>query len=281
MNDSGLYLEMQPTPSSLMTTMQQYRWARRLRPWVFLTVPVPIGLLLLASHYHLLPQVPEGLAEWFPLVFVGAVGAAIEGSVRRRRKTLGNLFAMCDLSCTPVLFEFLQESIHPENPAENRQECKEFYAQIRAALMRLLPGLRPEHASLFGNRPRSLWRRFLSHPPSNIGDTDLAIVLLKALEILGDDQDLEVAERIADGRSARAWPLKQAACACVTILKERQKQQQAHTSLLRPADPVEFVGQTLLRPHYNRAVSSPEQLLRASASPESSGSGTGLPGDAT
>jgi hypothetical protein len=267
MNDLGLYPQTLPTPASLMRTMRQYRWAKRLRPWVFLIIPVPMVLLLVASNYHLLPQVPELLAEWLSLAFGGAVGAAIEGIVRLHRKSLGNLFAQCDLSCTPALFEFLQESLDFENTAENRRERQEFRTQIHAALMRLLPGLRSEHASLFGNRSRSLWRRFLNHPPSNIGDVDLSIVVLKALEILGDNQDLEVAERIADGRSARAWPLKQAAYACVAALRERQKQQQAQSSLLRPADPVAFVGQTLLRAHQDSPVSSLEQLLRASQIP--------------
>jgi len=208
------------------------------------------------------------LAGVLIVVFLCLICMPLPGMLNRRRKALGKMFETCDVRMTPILFEFLPDTVESKRSHSSKQEEEAFVAQTRAVLLRLLPEVRQEHASLFGSRPRALWRRFLKRAPSNVTDTELSILLIKALEILGDDQDLEIVERIADGRSARSWPLKQAACAYVDATRDRLKQEQAHASLLRPADSGDLTGQTLLRPHSNRAVSSPEQLLRASHASE-------------
>lgn len=266
MDDCDLPSETPPTLSSLTSTMRQYRRANRLSPWVWvIAAAATLGVAIVISRY-LIPDIPEILLDLIMAFFACLFGSPLLVAQHRHRKALSHLFYSTDVRMTPLLFEFLLETFESENPAYGKREFEEFHVQTRTALMRLLPGIRQEHASLFDNRSRALWRRLLHRVPSNIQDTELVIQVLKALAVLGDAEDLPVVAMIADGRAARSWPLKQAACDCVSAIRKRLKQQQDQASLLRPADNEDLLAQSLLRPHLTRDVSSPEQLLRAHSS---------------
>ncbi|MCW3053057.1 MAG: hypothetical protein JWN14_2227 [Chthonomonadales bacterium] len=267
MDDGDLLSETPPTLSSLTRTIQQHHWLNRMVPVIWVVAFAATGGVLIAADRYLLPGIlnraPETLGEFILAIFVCVLGIPLEITQRRCRKSLEKLFSTSDVRMTPLLFELLFEIFGSDSSDGNRQKVEEFHVQTRTALMRLLPEIRQEHAFLFDNRSRALWRRLLHRVPANVKDTEFIIQVLKVMAVLGDEQDLGVVAMIADGRAARSWPLKQAACDCVAAIQERLKQQEAQTSLLRPADHEDLLKQTLLRPHHTRAASSPEQLLRA------------------
>ena len=271
MDDCDLLSETLPNLSSLTSAMRQYRRVNRLIPWVWVfavaATAAAIGGFAIVIGRDFTLYISESLLTLSTAFFGCLFGSPLWIAQRRHRKAFSRLFSSSDVCMTPLLFEFLLETCGSDSSAHDKREFEKFHVQTRTALLRLLPGLRQEHASLFDNSSRILWRRLLHRVPSCIKDTELVIQVLKALEVLGDEEDFQVVAMIADGRSARSWPLKQAAFDCVVAIRERMKQQQDHASLLRPAANGDLLGQTLLRPHNNRAASCPEQLLRAHSSP--------------
>jgi len=155
------------------------------------------------------------------------------------------------------------------------------------ALIRLLPKLQASDAALLDDAQRSSLRRMLSrglrdvriafiwsvrkdgrhHAPNHRHfkfSPELAVVILKALEQVGDERDLTVVQRIAEGagRAGRFGPVRNAAAACLPYLQQRVDEQRARQTLLRAAGASPTPADLLLRPA--RGVSGDDlQLLRA------------------
>ncbi len=146
-------------------------------------------------------------------------------------------------------------------------------AQVRKAaeeaMRRLLPLTQISDLNALNTQQRACLRRGLFHRGSNTAsdywpDTDYCILVLSALEQVGDKRDLPDMERLLKEYYVTD-KVRAAAERCMQTITERIARENLKDVLLRP-DRNPDAPATLLRPSAERANSAPQQLLRASAS---------------
>lgn len=133
------------------------------------------------------------------------------------------------------------------------------------ALTRLLPKMRASDVRLLTPGQRaSLYATMKSKPEAN---PEFLIVLLKALEQIGDDAAIPHVERLAHIKPGgdKTDRVREAALACLPTIQERVRHLHEESVLLRPAG----VGDELLRPVSAAAEVRPELLLRPTQPNES------------
>jgi hypothetical protein len=139
------------------------------------------------------------------------------------------------------------------------------YAGKRRAILdlltRLLPQFQGHHSTLLKPSHRNQLRTTL-----NLGDfqqeREYMIAILKALEQIGNGEDLELVERMA-ALSSGSWQerqVREAARACLPLLRTRVEQLRHQETLLRPA--CAGGAEDLLHPAISGADPDPAQLLR-------------------
>ncbi len=129
-----------------------------------------------------------------------------------------------------------------------------------AALTRLLPKLHASDAHLLTDPQRDALLCLLRGK-----DEILVEAILRSLQQIGDERFVPAVEELAAGKRAgrRDRVTREAAQACLPALRERVRQEQAASLLLRPAGAPDG---TLLRPASGAAPADEALLLRASES---------------
>lgn len=127
------------------------------------------------------------------------------------------------------------------------------------ALKELLPQLEPGDAVLFTDAHRHCLHLALDDP-----NTDLVILLLKALEKIGDGRSIGVVKRLANGSGrARIDPqVLRAAQHCLPLLEARSIHDTASHTLLRASAQEPENGAGLLRSVSEHSDDAPRELLR-------------------
>jgi hypothetical protein len=130
---------------------------------------------------------------------------------------------------------------------------------MEAALKRILPNVRADHAPDLNDQQRSMLITLLAMP---YVDVDLTLATLKALEQIGGAAAIPVVADLAAARAItpKTRRVREAALDCLTCLRDQAERAKLSRSLLRPAHET---TQTLLRP-VAEAPPDPrvEQLLR-------------------
>ncbi len=139
----------------------------------------------------------------------------------------------------------------------------------KEAVARLLPLLKPEDADTLNTQQRARIRRDMfvhgfNVPMDDCSDAVYCLLVLSALEQIGDRRDLSDVERLIK-KYYTTDKVRAAADQCVQVIKERIAYENLKDVLLRP-DHNPDAPATLLRALAERADSAPQQLLRASAS---------------
>jgi hypothetical protein len=127
---------------------------------------------------------------------------------------------------------------------------------VRNTLLRLLPELRANDASALNSPQREELRLLLEEE-----DGQLILAILKALQQIGDAQDLDAVEKVM-GQEWRKPAVREAAEACLPFLRSNIQQQRTSQTLLRASDPPSAPTE-LLRPALP-TESEPQELLRPS-----------------
>lgn len=137
--------------------------------------------------------------------------------------------------------------------------------QINKAIASLLPTLQAsdailltsEHRQTLNDSLRFSGRRVLGR----MADVDYIVVLLAALQQIGDHTALPHVEHLA--RSARQQRVREAAQECLLFLEQRAMAK--GQTLLHPASSPDTYSSALVRPASASEDAAPRQLLRASA----------------
>ena len=126
------------------------------------------------------------------------------------------------------------------------------------ALKELLPQLEPGDAALFTDAHRHCLHLALDDP-----NTDLVVLLLKALEKIGDGRSISAVKRLANGRGrARIDPqVLYAARHCLPLLEARSIYDDANQTLLRASAMQPENGANLLRSAEQQPDTAPDELL--------------------
>lgn len=168
---------------------------------------------------------------------------------RRHSQALDTLHAIADVQAIGPLLDLL-----PGAFASRRQS-------MLSLLTLLLPQLQTVDAGLLRPTHRNQLRDALV-----LGDfgreREYQVAILKAMEQIGNREDLVVVERLAEGESD-TWQERQvrdAAQACLPRLREQVEQQKHRDNLLRPASAVR--QEELLHPVFEAGDPAPTQLLR-------------------
>ena len=154
----------------------------------------------------------------------------------------------------------------------------------KQSLIELLPTLRVSDASLLGPTERKILLRHLAILPNDPGyrdvkelfsrsafrrELDFRLAILKVLEQVGGEQELETVKRLARSAPSPQNPIKipeemrAAAQDCLPYLQARANDQRAGSQLLRASGFPAASGADLLRPATSSLETHPEQLLRA------------------
>jgi hypothetical protein len=137
--------------------------------------------------------------------------------------------------------------------------------EARAALIRLLPGVRPGDAEILNSSQRqALYQRLRlsdarTHP-------EFLMAILKALEQIGDTEAVPYVQALADSQPAslREQRVCQAAQDCLPYLLSCAQSNRDSQVLLRAAGDAEPI-ERLLRPIRSNGEPPPDHLLRATA----------------
>ena len=126
------------------------------------------------------------------------------------------------------------------------------------ALKEMLPLLEPGDAVLFTDAHRHCLHLALDDP-----NTDLVILLLKALEKIGDGRSISAVKRLANGSGrARIDPqVLYAAQHCLPLLEARSVHDTANQTLLRASAIQPENGANLLRSVEQQSDTAPDELL--------------------
>lgn len=126
------------------------------------------------------------------------------------------------------------------------------------ALKELLPQLNPADAVLFTDAHRHALHFALDDP-----NTDLVVLLLKALEHIGDGRSISAVKRLANGGGrARVDPqVLYAAQHCLPLLEARSIHDDANQTLLRASVLEPGKGTELLRSVAHQPDNAPDELL--------------------
>ena len=144
---------------------------------------------------------------------------------------------------------------------------------IRDALTSLLPQLRANDAYLLTSNMRNHIRTWLGEQVNtdwNVLCPDhLQIAALKALEQVGNTDDIEVVERLANmkTRTSAQEKVKHAAIECLPMLRSHCGEVAAARTLLRAANAEDARPETLLRAASSTTKASATELLRGTKKP--------------
>lgn len=157
---------------------------------------------------------------------------------------------------------------------------EELQRTVRPVLIRLLPRLRAQDASLLTKEERRILRQFLEgtlfgrefgRPRGSEEETALILAALKALEQVGDSSFLPVVTQWKNGQKRGSEEqIRKAAEDCLPYLEIASANRQAEMEMLRASapDPALEAG-VLLRPASDSGGVSDENLLRPSSSDDS------------
>lgn len=137
---------------------------------------------------------------------------------------------------------------------------KDMRAVAEEPLMRLLPRLQASDSALLNVTQRealvnALWK----------AKPEFALVVLKALEQIGDEKALPMVERLARGDKDIDARVTEAAKECLPALRMRAENAKAAQTLLRGSGISNVAPDTLVRPAMPLPVEPADQLLRAAA----------------
>lgn len=225
---------------------RQRRWNRGLR-WligIYLSVLV-VGLVLMfrgVSHIH------PGIFQVFNVF--NLLTAAVLNS-KQRKEAVGRLSQLREKRAVGPLCDVLEF----KNP--------EMTVMAKKALTELLPTLQASDAPLLNREQRAILYRSLSE-----NDLPFSLVILKALEQIGDGKALPAVQKMAQAEAATAKQkeVREAARACLPFLEERAEREKISSTLLRASEPT-IHPEVLLRPAETVTSTSPDELLRVPDEP--------------
>ena len=206
---------------------------------------VPLIVYVLAQVFGRLSG--HHFSEWFIVfewTFIG-IGALASASAYQKN-LVGCLYSSGDCSAIGPL-------------AETMWIAKIDRDIVLKALSRLLPQMRASDVNLVTQKQRASLYAALKLKPSK--NSDFMVVLLNALEQIGDEAAIPYVERLADrpAKGDKALRVQQAARECLPALRDLVRRQHEENTLLRPA----AESDELLRPASVTSADTPEQLLRA------------------
>jgi hypothetical protein len=139
--------------------------------------------------------------------------------------------------------------------------------RAKIALRNLLPQLRADQTNTLTAEQRDAMLIPLKTP---FDDLSLSLIILKALEQVGDGKAIPVVKKLTEGGPTRKMQtLKEAAEECLPFLEINAERIRQSQTLLRASDSIAVAPDTLLRPAMAHADSTPpEQLLRPTVTPE-------------
>lgn len=127
------------------------------------------------------------------------------------------------------------------------------------ALCSLLPLLRPEDAARFPLQAKRRLARLLENQ-----STEVRQEILRALELVGGGESIEAVERVAKQETG---PIRSEARRLLNLLRDRSRQEQASSSLLRGSSSPGLPMAELLHPVESGTPLPPEELLRPDERP--------------
>jgi hypothetical protein len=245
--------------------LQKARRASRKRVllfWSILATTILLNLVCLiwfSGHGGPIP-VFGMIAGFLPLLcLIGLIGI-----LRKQAQSIDAeaLAKMGGVKAIPILLEILQS---PHTLSMHRA--------IITALATLLPQMRASDAGLLNAGHRRFLNESLRNSPR--GDFTSAnrdryvLAILKAYEQVGDAKAIPAVERLANisGKSARRVQFREAAQACLPLLRANLPTVDSTRTLLRAASSASTSPETLLRPATSETVTNPDELLRAPAQP--------------
>lgn len=215
-----------------------------------------VNFIKIIARYYL--QTVPDWADIACLLLVGVYPLLLwRRTIFRRRvdRFVDSFAAMGDPRAVGPLIEVATTS--------DKSESTRSAVAIRA-LMAVLPRLTPSDAGLINAQQQAALCQMLnaaSAPCEGTLNSQRAIVILRALEQIGDIDALPYVERIAEFSSAspRIKKLRETARDILPTLRARIKAELPGRSLLRPADAPDSL---LLRPAQGSTEAEPQQLLR-------------------
>ena len=144
---------------------------------------------------------------------------------------------------------------------------------IHDALTSLLPQLRANDAHLLTSNMRNRIRTWLGEQVNTdwnvLCPDDMRIAALKALEQVGNTDDIPVVEKLANlkTRTPEQERVKQAAIECLPMLREHCGEAASAQTLLRASNAEDARPDTLLRAATGLPETSPAELLRGAKKP--------------
>lgn len=143
-------------------------------------------------------------------------------------------------------------------------EDKQVRQVAKEALTRLLPRLQAGDAPLLNSEQRHILHRCLYRRKFRF-DQNLALAILNALRQVGDERDLPVVQRLAQGTGKydHSRKIQMEAQDCLPFLQKRAEEQAARQSLLRAAVQPIARAEELVRPVMESMPEESWNLLRA------------------
>jgi hypothetical protein len=134
-----------------------------------------------------------------------------------------------------------------------------------SALQDILPQLQASDDHLLNDEQRNRLYNVLKRARFK-QDGPLMVAILKALEQIGDEKALPMAENLSkiEPRNGMERSVKAAALECLPALTERVEKRRRAQTLLRPAAAPDNPAEVLLRPAHGASPGDPEKLLRPS-----------------
>jgi|SRR5579871_3594518 len=243
----GQSLTPQPIQELLMLAEQQKQ-----QRWRFALLGVGLALpVAFAAAFLRNPATPFVSLFTFLFCFIASIYAI------RYRKTTAALARIDDVRMVGPLIDRL----HSGRRGARRT--------VRKALARLLPLLRASDAGRITAEQQTRLVRHLSRLALFQRDKEFQIVILRALQQIGDAQAIPVVESIIQRppRWSEQERVHAAAVECLPFLLQRAEEASARQTLLRASHAEEKSdGGELLRPAEGVEEADPQQLLRASSS---------------
>lgn len=214
---------------------------RHLKPTSFLNFPyIILALVVYVFAIHLLLRVCSQTIPRFDAQEIARMGGV--------------------KAVVPLLVAF--------QPASRKQR-----KEVEAALTMLLPQMKASDAHLLTSDARNQIQRWLGKYVNTAMDIscpdELRIAALKALEQVGNSDDIELVERLANlkARSPAKARVKQAAIECLPMLREHCGEVASARTLLRASNAEDARPDTLLRAATGLPETSPAELLRGAKKP--------------
>jgi len=213
--------------------------------------------LIIAFPYH-----PVTIYSYIFTVFCIALFGSLFGL--RYRKTTMALAQVDDIQMIGPLIDRLRTSNLVERGVRRPRRV------VRQALMRLLPRLQASDATRLTPLQKARLAQYLGHLALLQRDKEFQIVILRALEQVGDAQAVPIVEKIIQRKPH--WSAQEqvhaAAVECLPFLLQRAQEENSRQTLLRSTSGGDERGGQLLRPAEAVKEIDPHQLLRAEPSQE-------------